>query len=195
MGGCGKTAVARELSRRVLASGVQAWWINATTAESVDEGMRALAVTLGAAPASVRAGSLLEIVLKLLAASDRPWLLVFDNADDPDRSLAAPGGQVADGNGVDSDQFEPLRRRQLRRFAGRPVRSGLRGAGAGTGSRSCRGRRTRAGAGRARAGVSRLRAGQAGLLPSDVPARAVRVTQGPIGPEPATPGPGSSARL
>ena len=99
MGGCGKTTVALEIARRALDRGVPTWWVNAATVESVVAGMQALAVALGADPETLRAGSLPEIVWAHLADQRGRWLLVLDNADDPDQVLGPPGGAVADGNG------------------------------------------------------------------------------------------------
>jgi hypothetical protein len=61
--------------------------------------MQALAVALGADPDRLRMGSLPEIVWAHLAGLPGPWLLVFDNADDPTRALAAPSEPVWGGNG------------------------------------------------------------------------------------------------
>jgi tetratricopeptide (TPR) repeat protein len=99
MGGCGKTTVARELARTALGAGISAWWIAATSLESVASGMQALAVALGADPQRLRVGSLSEIVWEHLAARPGPWLLVFDNADDPRQVLCPAGGPVTGGNG------------------------------------------------------------------------------------------------
>jgi tetratricopeptide (TPR) repeat protein len=99
MGGCGKTTVARELARTALTMGIPAWWIAATTSESVASGMQAVAVTLGADPDRLRMGSVPEIVWEHFAARAGPWLLVFDNADDPHRVLCPAGGAVTSGSG------------------------------------------------------------------------------------------------
>ena len=61
--------------------------------------MQALAVALGADPDQLRMGSLSEIVWAHLGRLQGAWLLVFDNADDPTRALAAPGEPVCGGNG------------------------------------------------------------------------------------------------
>jgi tetratricopeptide (TPR) repeat protein len=99
MGGCGKTTVARELARTALAMGIPAWWIAATTSESVASGMQAVAVMLGADPDRLRMGSVPEIVWEHFAALPGPWLLVFDNADDPHHVLCPGGGAVTGGSG------------------------------------------------------------------------------------------------
>ncbi|MFE9692420.1 tetratricopeptide repeat protein [Micromonospora sp. NPDC005806] len=99
LGGCGKTTVARELARRALEAGIPAWWIATTSAESVALGMQAVAVALGADPDRLRMGSVPEVVWEQLAAQIGPWLLIFDNADDPHRVLCPAGGSVTAGNG------------------------------------------------------------------------------------------------
>jgi tetratricopeptide (TPR) repeat protein len=99
MGGVGKTTVATELARRASAATIPAWWISAVTGESVSEGMQALAVALGVDPRALRMGSVPELVWAALHQQPGPWLLVFDNADDPDQVLGPPGGACTDGNG------------------------------------------------------------------------------------------------
>jgi hypothetical protein len=99
MGGCGKTTAARNLARTALAVGIPAWWIAASTPESVASGMQALAVAFGADPQRLRVGSLPEIAWEHVAARPGPWLLAFDNADDPQRVLCPAGGPVTGGNG------------------------------------------------------------------------------------------------
>jgi len=65
--------------------------------------MREVALQLGAFQSQVEVawrgiGSATDLVWQYLANEPRPWLLVFDNADDPQR-LGALHGRVADGTG------------------------------------------------------------------------------------------------
>lgn len=99
MGGCGKTTVALELARRTLAHDIPAWWVSATGPGAVAAGMQALAVALGADPDQLRLGSPAEIVWSLLTGQARPWLLIFDNADDPHPTLGLASEPVTRGNG------------------------------------------------------------------------------------------------
>ncbi|MFC4047963.1 hypothetical protein ACFO1B_57065, partial [Dactylosporangium siamense] len=99
MGGCGKTTVARELVRHAVRTGGPAWWISAATADLLTDGMRALAVYLGADPGVLAHSSLPDLLWRHLTMQTTPWLLVLDNADDPDHVLGPPGGAITDANG------------------------------------------------------------------------------------------------
>src|SRR5262249_32262178 len=100
MGGCGKSTVALELASRALADEVDAWWIYASDADSVLGGVQALAIALGASPERIKIGGPIETVWYHLARHPRPWLLVFDNADDPQHTLSLSDESVADGRGL-----------------------------------------------------------------------------------------------
>jgi hypothetical protein len=102
MGGVGKSTVAIELARTV---GVErpVWWVPATDASAVVGGAVTIARALGAGPADIdaiasRAGDAPDRLWALLECSARPWLLVFDNADQPE-VLAGQVGPAADGIG------------------------------------------------------------------------------------------------
>ncbi|WP_432907121.1 tetratricopeptide repeat protein [Micromonospora matsumotoense] len=104
LGGCGKSATALEVARRLEARGRRVWWISAKDSARVSAGMREVAGQLQAPESQLdlawagKTRSPVELVWALLNESDRPWLLIFDNADEP--SLLAPlDGRVAEGTG------------------------------------------------------------------------------------------------
>ncbi|HEX6452656.1 MAG TPA: FxSxx-COOH system tetratricopeptide repeat protein [Trebonia sp.] len=103
MGGCGKTTVALEIAAHAAAQGVDVWWVSAADRPTLGAGMREVAACLGA-PADLieRAWSgrtsAIDLLWRLLAGAERPWLLVVDNADEPE-NLAPAGGYLADGTG------------------------------------------------------------------------------------------------
>ncbi|MEU5554056.1 tetratricopeptide repeat protein [Micromonospora sp. NPDC047793] len=99
LGGCGKSTTALALARRAAAAGIRSWWISADSASNVTASMHALALELGASPDRLRLGSLADTLWQLLSDLDEPWLLVFDNADDPSGTLALPTHHVTDGTG------------------------------------------------------------------------------------------------
>jgi hypothetical protein len=98
LGGVGKSTVALTLSQHAERLGHSVWWIAADSEAVLVTGMHALAVELGASPEQLR-GSSPDVVWRLLEAQSRPWLLILDNADRPDETLAGSGGDVTDGNG------------------------------------------------------------------------------------------------
>ncbi|WP_407914974.1 tetratricopeptide repeat protein [Kitasatospora sp. NE20-6] len=89
LGGAGKTAVAHTLFRRAAENaGRLCLWVNASDAAGLRSGMLAVAADRGAqegelvaARSGLRAGA--DLAWDHLDRSDRPWLLVLDNADDP----------------------------------------------------------------------------------------------------------------
>ncbi|WP_200427942.1 tetratricopeptide repeat protein [Streptomyces sp. NE5-10] len=89
MGGCGKTAVAHTLFRHAVdRAGRIGFWVNASDPASLRAGMLAVAADRGATDAELtgaRSGlrPAADLVWHYLDASDRPWLLVLDNADTP----------------------------------------------------------------------------------------------------------------
>jgi tetratricopeptide (TPR) repeat protein len=102
MGGMGKSTVAAELTQRVPRSW-PVWWVSAADASSLTAGMVTVARRLGASEAELRAvanqaGDAPDRFWSMLERGPEGWLLVLDNADEPDL-LAARGGTAADGTG------------------------------------------------------------------------------------------------
>jgi Tetratricopeptide repeat len=102
LGGVGKTTVALALAAEARAGGGSVWWVSGADAASVTEGLLAVAMSLGTAPAEVqeaRAGRRHPADV-VWAALDKQtgWLLVIDNADDPS-ALVVSGCTAADGTG------------------------------------------------------------------------------------------------
>ncbi|GAB3143795.1 tetratricopeptide repeat protein [Micromonospora sonneratiae] len=104
LGGCGKSQVALEIARQARDAGRLVWWVPALGPAQISAAMREIAGRLGASAGELdliwsgKARSPMDMVWELLDQSAQPWLLVFDNADDP--ALLAPAdGQVVNGNG------------------------------------------------------------------------------------------------
>ncbi|MET4644439.1 MULTISPECIES: tetratricopeptide repeat protein [Streptomyces] len=89
LGGCGKTAVACTLfDHATNQAGRIGLWVNASDPASLRAGMLAVAADRGATDGELmgaRSGlrPAADLVWQRLDHSDRPWLLVLDNADDP----------------------------------------------------------------------------------------------------------------
>ncbi|WP_405491338.1 alpha/beta fold hydrolase [Nocardia sp. NBC_00511] len=99
-GGVGKTRLALEIAQRAKRAGEMVWWIRM---ERLNGCMRQVATLLGAPENPIERAwmgiaSPAELVWSLLNEQRRPWLLIFDNADKPER-LAAPGQHIGDGVG------------------------------------------------------------------------------------------------
>ncbi|MFD4241789.1 tetratricopeptide repeat protein [Streptomyces sp. NPDC058525] len=96
LGGCGKTAVACALFEHATAGeGRVGLWVNASDTTSLRSGMLAVAADRGASEGELTAArsglrAAADLVWDHLDRSDRPWLLVIDNADDP--SVLRDGG-------------------------------------------------------------------------------------------------------
>ncbi|MFG2431939.1 FxSxx-COOH system tetratricopeptide repeat protein [Streptomyces sp. NPDC048590] len=86
LGGVGKTQVALEYVHRFMADYDLVWWISSEQTDDVIAGLAELAGRLGAQGGDDMAAASQEAVdlLRRGVPSDR-WLLVFDNADDPER--------------------------------------------------------------------------------------------------------------
>jgi Tetratricopeptide repeat/NB-ARC domain len=98
LGGCGKTRLALEAAFRAQQQGTEVWWISAVEADMLVTGMRALGRRLGVTDAELEHGDVADVIWWHLAARQDPWLLVLDNADDP-QVLAGAGTCVAEGRG------------------------------------------------------------------------------------------------
>ncbi len=100
-GGYGKTTVALSAAR-VLRDEATVWWVDATNATSLAQGLREVAIDAGADWHQVKdawsgRSSAAELLWRTLNARTECWLLLVDNADDP-AVLAGPDG-VVDGRG------------------------------------------------------------------------------------------------
>lgn len=104
MGGVGKTTVALSVADRARENGVEVFWIQAGSAAAVADGMRHTALLAGTPTEHVthaweKGGRpAADLLWRHLAILDRPWLLVFDDADDLD-VLSCPGTALTDGTG------------------------------------------------------------------------------------------------
>lgn len=101
MGGVGKTTVALSAAELAKRAGAEVFWIQAGSAAAVADGMRHAALIAGAPAEHVvhaweKGGRpAADLVWHYLANMDRPWLLVFDDADDLD-VLSCPGAALSD---------------------------------------------------------------------------------------------------
>jgi tetratricopeptide (TPR) repeat protein len=96
MGGVGKTQLVVEYVYRHIEQYDLIWWIAAEQSSSVLGSLTSLADRLGLATTEDRQQNA-RIVLDALAGGDLSWLLVYDNADDPDtldQFLPSSGGDV-----------------------------------------------------------------------------------------------------
>ncbi|MGW1010230.1 alpha/beta fold hydrolase [Streptomyces termitum] len=99
LGGSGKSRIALEVADRARRAGHRVWWVSTP---ELNLRMRMIAADLGAPSMTVERAWLvntaMDLVWTLLDACPDPWLLVFDNADDPER-LGPPDGPVSRGTG------------------------------------------------------------------------------------------------
>ncbi|MEV0469247.1 tetratricopeptide repeat protein [Streptomyces prunicolor] len=104
MGGVGKTTVALSAAEQARKAGAEIFWIQAGSAAAVADGMRHTALLAGASAEHVahaweKGGRpAADLLWRHLANMDRPWLLVFDDADDLN-VLSCPGAALADATG------------------------------------------------------------------------------------------------
>ncbi|MFG2619877.1 FxSxx-COOH system tetratricopeptide repeat protein [Streptomyces sp. NPDC048507] len=95
LGGVGKTQVAQEYVHRFMADYDLVWWISSEQIGDVRASLAELAVQLGAqAGEDIEAASKEAIDLLRRGVPTSRWLLVFDNADDPEtlRQFFPSGG-------------------------------------------------------------------------------------------------------
>lgn len=96
MGGVGKTQLVNEYVHRHLDQYDLIWWMPAEETSTVLSALTQLAQRLDL-PVADDQQETARTVLNWLAGSDREWLLVYDNADDPSRLtplLPSTGGHV-----------------------------------------------------------------------------------------------------
>ncbi len=103
LGGGGKSTVAVAASQKAARRGTDVWWVSAATTTELHEGMRQVALRLGASEAEVGRAwegrdSATDLLWRLLERHPQRWLLVVDNADDL-TLLAAEHADFADGTG------------------------------------------------------------------------------------------------
>jgi tetratricopeptide (TPR) repeat protein len=98
MGGCGKTSLAVEAAHLATRRGAEVWWVSAAERSRLVAGMRALGHRLGVTDDELRHEEAADLLWRRLSGREREWLLVIDNADDPE-VLAGTGHLMADGTG------------------------------------------------------------------------------------------------
>jgi plasmid stability protein len=98
LGGCGKTRLALEVAYQAQQDGAEVWWVSAAEPGVLAAGMQALGRRLGVTDAELEHGDAADVIWLRLTARQDPWLLVLDNADDP-QLLAGAGTDVAEGCG------------------------------------------------------------------------------------------------
>ncbi len=98
LGGCGKTRLALEVAFLAAQDGVEVWWVSAADETGFLSGMRSVGRRLGVSEPELEHGDAADVIWRRLAVRREPWLLVIDNADEPDL-LAGVGPNVSDGRG------------------------------------------------------------------------------------------------
>ncbi len=93
LGGVGKTQLAMEYAHRFAGGYDIGWWVNAEHAEVIGEQFTDLAAELGCAERGAMLKTVQRAVMTELRDRGR-WLLVFDNAENPDDVIPwLPGGE------------------------------------------------------------------------------------------------------
>ncbi|QRV80934.1 patatin-like phospholipase protein [Ceratobasidium sp. AG-Ba] len=87
LGGSGKTQLALKSIERTLDRWTDIAYVDATSRDTAESTLKAFAL-------AKKAGETHQHAIRWLELSNQPWLLVFDNADDPDLDLQSllPGG-------------------------------------------------------------------------------------------------------
>ncbi|KAG9783967.1 hypothetical protein KCU88_g2950, partial [Aureobasidium melanogenum] len=88
LGGCGKTQFALRYAEDSRLKYWGVFWADASSTETLQSSLASLAITFGK-------GSTSSSAIYWLSTCLKPWLLIFDNADDPDMDLSLylpPGG-------------------------------------------------------------------------------------------------------
>jgi tetratricopeptide (TPR) repeat protein len=98
LGGAGKTSLALEASFRANERGTEVWWVSAVDTATLTAGMEAVGRRLGISQQDLGYGDAADLIWHRLSARSEPWLLVVDNADQP-QILRGAGDSVADGRG------------------------------------------------------------------------------------------------
>ncbi|MFC8239961.1 alpha/beta hydrolase [Streptomyces chartreusis] len=104
-GGSGKSRLALEIATQAVDRGHRVWWVRVNQLSAcMREVARELGIPDSQADEAWRGGgphhrSQTDLVWRFLNASAEPWLIVFDNADEPQLRLAPRGGAVKDGTG------------------------------------------------------------------------------------------------
>ena len=95
LGGVGKTSVAIEYAHRHQAGLSSVWWFAANDRITLEAGFGRLAALIAAAGGPGDPRDPVAVVHAVLADSRLPWLLIFDNAPDPDsvREFLPPAGR------------------------------------------------------------------------------------------------------
>lgn len=100
LGGVGKTRLALEAAYQAQRRGTEVWWMSAADPSGLVAGMHTLGTRLGVPEAELERSDTADAIWQKLVVKHEPWLLVIDNADDP-QILGGPdpGTGVAEGRG------------------------------------------------------------------------------------------------
>ncbi|QRV95444.1 kinesin light chain [Ceratobasidium sp. AG-Ba] len=91
LGGAGKTQVALKSIERTIDKWADIVYVDATSRETAENALKGFAI-------AKRAGETCQDAIRWLEQSSQPWLLVFDNADDPGLALPELIPKVATGS-------------------------------------------------------------------------------------------------